>query len=230
MFGFAYLANTPLRNTSVYDRFKERVEHALGRDAGPNRLLQGLSNLSQSLKPVSIHPAVSVTTSDVFFASITLFVWAFIRDLDVEAMLENSILSFVVSHKAEKHVAFDDEPAQMVLGKAEEVDEPVPVVTPKRRGRPKKGSVANETLSDLNALKRPTRRGLRRGEFSDPDEAYVPEPAAQREVDQMETDMEQMSDDIVGPSESTAFALFLGFIGGLGQVSASVLGAEVSGE
>jgi hypothetical protein len=235
--GFALLANTPLTQNSVYDRLKHRLEEAAGRGRStPNRLHEGLSTLALKLKPVSIHPAVSVTTSDVFFATVTLFVWAFIRDLDVGAMLDNSVLSFLTSNKSEKHVEFEDKPTMRALPAtdSEEPEELVPVSTPKRRGRPKKSTLTNDTAfsSDLNALKRPTRRGLRTGEFADvdPDDAYEPTAAAKRDVDQMETDGENITDDLVGPSESTALALFLGFIGGLGQVSASVLGAEVTAE
>jgi hypothetical protein len=226
VFGFALLANTPLEHESVYDRLKDRIEQAVGHGGSTtNRLTQGLVNLTQKLKPVSIHPAVSVTTSDVFFVSVTLFVWAFVRDLDVSAMLDNSVLSVLVSHKPEKHVAFDDGSSK-----------PAPAATPKRRGRPRKGELTDDTPSrskaDANALKRPTRRGLRNGEFSD-DEAdggYVPDAAAQRDVEQTETDGERVGDDVVGPAESTALALLLGFVGGLGQVTASVLGAEVTAE
>jgi hypothetical protein len=177
-----------------------------------------------------------VTTSDVFFATISLFVWAFVRDLDVGAMLDNSVLSFLSSHKSEKHVEFGEEPNMRVLPatESEELEELVPVLTPKRRGRPKSSTLTNDiaSSSNLNALKRPTRRGLRTGEFADadPDDAYVPSAAAKRDVDQMETDGEIITDDLVGPAESTALALFLGFVGGLGQVSASVLGAEVTAE
>lgn len=237
MFGFALLANTPLSENSVYDRLKHRLEEATGRGRSTsNRLYEGLSILALKLKPISIHPAVSVTTSDVFFASISLFAWAFVRDLDVGTMLDNSVLSFFSSNKSEKHVEFDDETKIKALPAAsEEPEDIIPAITPKKRGRPKKGALtdgASSSKADLNALKRPTRRGLQRGEFSDPDpdDAFEPTPAAKRDVDQMETDGEHITDDLVGPAESTALALFLGFLGGLGQVSASVLGAEVTVE
>ena len=117
----------------------------------------------------------------------------------------------------------------------EDPEDPVPAVSPKRRGRPKKGTLTNgasSSASTSNALKRPTRKGLRTGDFSDanPDDAYEPSEAAKRDLNQTETDGEHITDDIVGPAESTALALFLGFLGGLGQVSASVLGAEVTDE
>ncbi|KAL5371561.1 hypothetical protein DPSP01_014183 [Paraphaeosphaeria sporulosa] len=242
VFGFAVLANTPLNETSVYDRLKHRLEEVTGTGSStPNRLYEGLSTLALKLRPISIHPAVSVTTSDVFFASVSLFVWAFIRDLDVGAMLDNSVLSFLTSNKSEKHVEFEDEPDTRALPAAdsEEPEEVVPAVTPKKRGRPRKSTLTDGATSsskassvDPNALKRPTRRGLRKGDFSDadPDDAYEPSAAAKRDVDQMETHGEHITDDLVGPAESTALALFLGFLGGLGQVSASVLGAEVTAE
>lgn len=223
-----------MNETSVYDRLKYRLEEATGRGGTvPNRLHEGLSNLTQKLKPVSIHPAVSVTTSDVFFATISLFVWAFIRDLDVGAMLDNSVLSFLASHKQEKHVAFDNKPTARASSK--EPEDSLPAVTPKKRGRPKKGTSSDSTASsssNSNALKRPTRRGLRSGDFSDAetDDVYEPSEAIQRDLNQMEADGEHITEDIVGPAESTALALFLGFFGGLGQVSASVLGAEVTDE
>ncbi|KAJ4360158.1 uncharacterized protein N0V89_000718 [Didymosphaeria variabile] len=234
VFGFALLASTPLTETSVYDRLKHRLEEAAGRGRStPNRLHEGLSNLAQKLKPVSIHPAVTVTTSDVFFASISLLVWAFVRDLDVVAMLHNSVLSFLVSHEDEQPVAFNDtakERAFLAAG-SEQLEDPTGVA----RGRaPLTDGTASSSKasysSDPNALKRPTRRGLRSGDFSDQDadDVYEPSAAAKRDLDQTETDGEHITDDIVGPAESTALALFLGFLGGLGQVSASVLGAEVT--
>ena len=233
-----------MSHDSIYDKLKDRLQHAVGRDQPTtNRFAEGLSNLALKLRPISIHPAVSVTTSDVFFTTITLLVWAFIRDLDVGSMLDNSVLSFLVSHKQEKHVAFDNQPSSKIREslEPEEVDEPVPVVTPKRRGRPRKGESANDAASsstpprsNMNALKRPSRGGLRSGDFSDQegdgDGDYVPDAAAQRDLEQTETDGEHVADDVVGPAESTALALFLGFLGGLGQVSASVLGAEVTAE
>ncbi|KAL1598602.1 hypothetical protein SLS60_007742 [Paraconiothyrium brasiliense] len=241
--GFALLASTPLTETSVYDRLKHRLEEVAGRGhSTPNRLHEGLSNLAQKLKPISIHPAVTVTTSDVFFASISLLVWAFIRDLDVVAMLHNSVLSFLVSHEDEQQVAFTDmaKGGTLLATGSEELEDLVPVTTPKRRGRPRKSTLTDGTASSSkasypsnpNALKRPTRGGLRSGDFSDQDadDVYEPSAATKRDLDQTETDGEHITDDIVGPAESTALALFMGFFGGLGQVSASVLGAEVTDE
>lgn len=155
--------------------------------------------------------------------------------------MDNSVLSFLTSNKSEKHVDFKDgtDTRELPAVDFEIPEEAVPAVTPRKRGRPRKGTLTNGAASsskastvDLNALKRPSKRGLRRGDFSDPDpdDAYEPSAAAKRDVDQTETDGEHITDDLVGPSESTALALFLGFFGGLGQVSASVLGAEVTAE
>ncbi|KAJ4288454.1 hypothetical protein N0V90_011689 [Kalmusia sp. IMI 367209] len=226
IFGFALFANTPLKEGSVYDRFK----HAVGKGRStPSRLHEGINNLAQKLKPISIHPAVSVTTSDVFFTSVSLLAWAFIRDLDVETMLENSLFSFLAPRKQEKHV-------EIAEPKEEDDDEPVPATTPKKRGRPKKSTLTNGASSSSAAsqstgtLRRSTRRGLRSDFESDAEDAYEPSSTATRDINQTETDGAAITEDIVGPAESTALALFFFFIGGLGQVSASVLGAEVTAE
>lgn len=230
LFGFAAAANTP-EEPSVYDRFMSsigRQEHSR-----PNRSLAMVANTAHSLKAVSKNPVISVTTSDVLLTTVSLLVWTFTRDLDVEAMLDNSILSFLTPHKAEKHVAFDHATKKVV----EETPEPeaVPVETPKRRGRPRKGTLTNgaseptaSTGRSTSKLRRSTRKKVHNDYESDAEETYDPPESTKKALEQTESDGATPAEDLIHGGEATALALCLTFIGGLGQLAASVLGAEIT--
>ena len=62
---------------------------------------------------------------------------------------------------------------------------------------------------------------------SDADSTYKPSAAEREEVAQTESDGAP-SEDLVHGGEATALGLALTFLGGLGQLSAGVLGAEVT--
>lgn len=194
----------------------------------PNRLLTGIQIVAQRLKPLSLHPAVSVTTFDVLFTTVSLLAWAFIRDLDVEAMLESSILSFLVRNQ-EKHVSFEGDAKKAGAAKVEP-EEALPGVTPKKRGRPRKTPLTNgdSPSGSTGTLRRSTRHRMRSDYGSEGEEPYEPTSAAARAITQTETDGATTSEDLVRGGEATGLGLFLWFVGGLGQVAASVLGAEVT--
>lgn len=216
----------------------------------PNRLLSGISITGQKLKRISKHPAISVTSLDVLFTTISLLTWTFTRDLDVEAILENSIFSFLV-RKEEKHVAFTD---KLIKGKetaaeSEAEAEAAGTQTPRKRGRPKKaasvsgGSSVNGTGSmrrstrnkrsvdlDSDAESIVTRRRTRRSDYeSDAESTYQPSEQTKRSVAGLESDGATSAADVAHAGESTALALFLAFAGGMGQLAAGALGAEVAG-
>lgn len=230
---FALFANTPLEGTSVYDRFKDSIGQ--GRTTR-SRVYEGFHNLAQKLKPVSMHPAVSVTSSDVLFAALSLLAWAFVRDLDIEKMLENNLISIPLNYFrsfAQEHTPAAAAAAAAIT-RSEDTEDSLPPVTPKRRGRPKKGALATPSTAsgaqaiDTPGLRRSTRRGRRSDYESEAEETYQPSPETTRELDQIETDGTAVMEEIVGPAESTALGFFLLFVGGLGQLAASVLGAEVT--
>ncbi|KAF1952168.1 hypothetical protein CC80DRAFT_479734 [Byssothecium circinans] len=235
-FAFAFLVNTPPEHSTVYDFF---VNLGSRNHSRPNRLLTGLSTTAQNLKLVSKHPAISVTTSDIFFTIISLLAWTFTRDLDVVALLDNSILSFLAPHTPQKHVAFGGETKRETKRPSDESaesDTAAPAITPRKRGRPRKSTLTNGTSTaapstaapSTGTLRRSSRRKAKSDYESDAEDTYEPTTAEKQAVAQTETDGTP-SEDLVHGGEATALALALAFLGGVGQLSAGVLGAEVTG-
>lgn len=240
-------ANTPLEHSHIWDVFTSSIGK---REASkPNRLLAGISITGQKLKHISKHPAISVTSLDVLFTTISILTWTFTRNLDVDGILENSILSFLAP-KHEKHVSFKDR----LIKASEDVTEPtvVEIMTPRKRGRPPKkvpsingasfsqastGSIRrsarNKTCSvdlDSDAESIVSGRKARSADYeSDADSAYQSSEMAKRAVAETESDGAKATGDLAHAGESTALALFLAFAGGLGQLAAGALGAEVTG-
>jgi hypothetical protein len=240
--------NTPKESRHVLDVFKNYVGLTT-ESSWSNRLLTGISTTGQKLKHISKNPIISVTSLDVLFTVISLLTWTFTRDLDVEAILANSILAIFVP-KHEKHVAFKDEAKQLADPQPE--SEPLlDTTTPKKRGRPAKNKTAlnGASASSLaGPVKRSARKGTRSGDpdsdvesttisrrthgasyDSDVDSMYQPSSTTKREVAETEADGATTAADFVHSGESTALALFLAFAGGLGQLAAGALGAEVTG-
>ncbi|KAJ4987121.1 hypothetical protein SVAN01_07409 [Stagonosporopsis vannaccii] len=270
--------SVPAPPNPVWDLFA----NAVGRDTSrTNRLLQGFGAFARKLSKVSQHPALSITSLDVLFTSLSLLTWTFTRDLDVEALLESSILSFLVpTHR--QHVRFF-EPLIRKLDSATNLSDPadtIPSTTPapKKRGRRSAADKAAETEPSAASTTatappaspdqpRSTRRSTRRSALAAFDDAvetvtgsptpqsqtintlptasddnehgpppeseaadptYVPDPQTQFELQETEADG-AASDDYFDAAESTALALFLTFLGGLGQLASAALGAEVAG-
>jgi hypothetical protein len=223
-FATGLFVNTPPERNSVYDIFRNTIGKPQHKN---NRFLEGLSNTAKQLKYVSTHPAVSVTLNDVAFTALGLLVWTFVRQLDVTDLLENSVLSFLAPHKGEKHVAFKDKLEET----AEDATGEVVDHAPRKRGRPRKNSVngTNHTnASSTGSLRRSTRRKARQDYESDAEETYEPTTQTSRDVKQIETDGAYSTEDVLAGGESTALALLLAFTGGLGQLGAGILGAEVT--
>jgi hypothetical protein len=225
--------NRPSQRSHVLDLFA----NAFGRSDSPhaNKLLATVSNAGQKLKHISTHPAISVTSLDVFFTTISLLTWTFTRDLDVHSILESSVLSFLVPNH-EKHVTFKKELAR-VMGHVEESPPSLETTTPKKRGRPSKKANGSPSSLQPASATGPVRRSTRGkaldsdvDSFADePDATYQPPEETKRAVEAMESDGSTPENDVVSAGESTALALFLAFLGGLGQVAAGTLGAEVTG-
>jgi len=206
-----------------------------------NQLFRGLSTTGHRLKQVSKHPAISATSLDVLFSVTSLLAWTLTRALDVEAVLENSIFSMLVpSH--EKHVAFEDNVKRIIdnVHSEPEVEEtPLESLTPRKRGRPAKNKTAinGGSTAATASVRRSGRRSTRSADHdsdkesvagSVADSTYEPTETTKRDVAETESDGAITSDFVHG-GESAAFGLFLTFLGGLGQLASSALGAEVSG-
>jgi len=236
VFIFNLFVNTPSKHSHIWDLFtNSHGKH------DTNRLLTAISVTGQKLKLISKHPAISVTSLDVLFTTISLLTWTFTRDLDVHALLESSVFSFLTPHH-EKHVQFKEELAR-IMEHAPKVEESSPPATtsPKKRGRPSKKETAINGLSTAtsaatDALRRSTRRRTRNAtqvptveDESDGDSTYQPNEETRRAIAQTEADGALTDGDIVHAGESTALAMFFAFTGGLGQLASGVLGAEVAG-
>ncbi|CAE7031044.1 hypothetical protein P3342_006541 [Pyrenophora teres f. teres] len=231
--------NRPSQRSHVWDVFTNSIGKSDSTSA--NRLLTSIGNAGQALKNISTHPAISVTSLDVLFTSISLLTWTFTRDLDVHAILESSVLSFLVPTH-EKHVTFQ-EGLTRLMEHADEPSSSLASTTPRKRGRPSKKAAANGASTATHSA--PTTAALRRstrgkahsvdldadaGSFAgDPDATYQPSEETKRAVEEMEADGSSPDSDLVSAGESTALALFLALFGGLGQLAAGSLGAEVTG-
>jgi hypothetical protein len=205
-------------------------------DPTTTRLLSRLSTMAQNLALISTYPLVSVTCCDISFAFTSLLAWSFTRNLDVDAMLANSILSFLAP-KHVKHVAFGDQPRPLA-DLQPDYDTSVDAIAPRKRGRPAKNKTAINGMVAASAAsaKRSLRQRTHGAEFEsdeDPtsfgDSAYEPTTATKRDVAEIEADGVTAAPDLVHGGESTALALFLTFLGGMGQMASSTLGAEVTG-
>lgn len=233
-------SNTPSEPSHIWDIISNSASKE---STKTNRLLSGISVTGQKLKYISKHPAISVTSLDVLFTTISLLTWTFTRNLDVDALLENSVLSFLAP-KHEKHVAFEDQLAKV----QESLPEPLAAepVTPRKRGpgRPsKKAATVNGTsaapASSTGSVRRSSRKKTRSVDLdsdahsanyeSDADSTYQPSEKTKRAIAETEADGATTAGDLAHAGESTALALFLTFAGGLGQLAAGALGAEVSG-
>ncbi|KAH7066939.1 hypothetical protein BKA63DRAFT_131349 [Paraphoma chrysanthemicola] len=232
--------NTPSEHEHVWDVFTNTVGLTQGQSKS-SRIFSGISTTGQRLKLISKHPIISVTSVDVLFTSISLLSWVFTRNLDVEAILESSVLSFLLP-KHEKHVAFADDAKRLADLSAEPEPEPViETTTPRKRGRPAKNKAAinGASTASTGSIRRGTRRGTRSVDLDSDAESfttgqastatYQPSSSTKRAVEETEADGVATGSDLVESGESTALALFLAFAGGLGQLASGALGAEVSG-
>ncbi|KAF1914657.1 hypothetical protein BDU57DRAFT_454824 [Ampelomyces quisqualis] len=240
--------NTPKEHHHVLDVFRNSV--GLKTDnSWSHRVLSGLSTTGQRLKHISKNPIISVTSVDVLFTAIALLAWTFTRDLDVDSILENSILAFFVP-KHEKHVAFEDDIKPLIDNTLEPVPELQSVLettTPRKRGRPAKnktavngapaslaGSIRRSAIKatgsvDLDSDAESTIMSRKARIAQDPDSAYQPSSKTKQEVAETEADGATAAADLIHSGESTGLALFLAFAGGLGLLASSALGAEVTG-
>ncbi|KAH3943904.1 hypothetical protein HBH70_152610 [Parastagonospora nodorum] len=221
--------HTPAEPHSTVDRLKKLVGLSVNSSLN-SRILSGISEAAQLLKKISKDPIISATSTDVLFTVISLLTWTFTRDQDVESILENSMLAFLVP-KHEKHVAFEED-AKLATDLQPEPEVLLDTTTPRKRGRPSKNKsiLTSPAASSTGSIRRSSRRSARNTDIdSDVDSTYQPSSTTKREVAETETDGTHSEQDLVQSAESTALALFLTFAGGLGQLAAGALGAEVTG-
>jgi hypothetical protein len=242
--------NTPTEHHHVWNVFTNSVNQSKS-----SRVMSGMSTTGQKLKRISKHPVISVTSVDIVFTVVSLLAWSFTRNLDVNAMLENSFYSYLphVISKPEKHVAFRDETVASESTAEPEAEPVVEAITPRKRGRPakNKAAVTNGAFTpQADSIRQSSRRATRSDDFDsdvdakntlrkrradnyddddDADSTYRPDPQTEQEVAEIESDGVTTATDLVQGGEATALAMFLAFVGGLGHLAAGVLGAEVTG-
>jgi hypothetical protein len=226
------LAAVAAERSSVYDFLLHPVsKHNDSREG----LAASLKIAAQRLKVVSANPIISATSSDVLFTIIALCTWAFIRNLSVDDMLDFRVpLPFSPKYwKKEKELPAPKDADSDKDGNTIEV-KPAPT-TPRKRGRPRKNGNAPAATSTSSstpstaALRRSTRRKTRSEVDSEPEESFEPSPRLSEEVTHTDADGSGAPEDVVAGGEAAALGLFLTFIGGLGELTASVLGAEAAG-
>ena len=222
----ALVDSTPSAHYSGLDYVKNL--HRGGTRSASERVWTALTRL---VAAVSNHPAVSMASMDVVLSGVGLCLWAFVRGLNVDAMLDCSGLSFFSETKEaeeeakkERHVAFKEQLKPTV-------NSLTPPTSPAKRmrGRPKKnGNLSHSTATPSTPLRRSTRRRAAEHE-SDSEDSFKPSQHVSTEIAKTEHDDGQGEEDMVADGEAAALALGLSFIGGLGTASASVLGAEIAG-
>lgn len=227
-------ADVTPKHSSVYDF----LLHPLAKHNHDNEgFTASLKSAAHRLSYVSTNPIISATSSDVMFTVISLCAWAFVRNLNAEDMLDYRVpIPFLPRYwKKEKKAPVIKEVASDKEDDVVEVKLPPTTPAKRGRGRPKKNgdavavSSAASTTSSTGTLRRSTRRKTQVQPDSDPEDEFQPSPRLSEEVANMETDGSTTTEDVMAGGEAAALGLFLTFIGGLGELAASVLGAEVVG-
>ncbi|KAF2497162.1 hypothetical protein BU16DRAFT_459109 [Lophium mytilinum] len=224
----SFQAETPSKHYTGYNYVYNM--HSKGVRSPYDRATSAISGFLESL---SKHPALSATSCDVVLAALSLCIWAFARGLDVDEMLNSSVLAYLFgTGKHDKHVAFDDKVTP------QPVEETSSSQTPgkRTRGRPKKSESTPkkiETVSKKNGsasgpLRRSTRRKTISEQGSDSEDSFKPSTHTKDEIAATEHDTTE-GDDLVADGEAAALGLGLYILGGLGSLAAAVLGAESAG-
>ncbi|KAL2024450.1 hypothetical protein VTK56DRAFT_8261 [Thermocarpiscus australiensis] len=185
------------------------------------------------------HPVVAAVGKDVLLCALSLGLWAAIRALDVDDMLQ----SVLQTHQPRPHFPSEDASSEAEKSEPsthEESPKRVPPLsmTLRRRGRPPKTSAASITSSKRasdEVQPTPRRRGRPRKTKPEPeheldgleaedsfdDKTYEPTPAVKAAADLGDVAPEDDFD-----WEPAALAWGLTALGGLGVGSAAVFGAE----
>ncbi|KAF4545270.1 hypothetical protein BFW01_g9909 [Lasiodiplodia theobromae] len=172
------------------------------------------------LGAISDDPVIGLIGWDVLLSGFSLCVWAASRGLDVTDML-NSIVPPLRRQSTEAKSSVKEEtPASPTESHGSS--------PARRRGRPKKNQ-ASEPPSPV------TRRSLRKRAATHDsdthgsdagDASYTPPPNIAERIADLEHE-EERDDTVAEDAEASALAWGLSLIGGLGLMSAAVMGAEV---
>lgn len=180
---------------------------------------------SKLLEAVGDEPIISAVGWDVVLTGFTLCFWAAVRNLDVSEMLRCILPLTRRATEDEKHVSFKQPTATI---KSEPTATASSISPAKRgRGRPRKNSAAAPTPAPTE--KQSTRRSLRNRAANDGDTAddadYEPTAATAAQLAQQDHE-EEYEETVKEEAEAAALAWGLSIMGGLGLVSAAVMGAE----
>ena len=192
------------------------------------------------MSALSNNPVIGQVGWDVLLSALSLCIWTVAHGVDVVTMLRCSCLAWTLPRPSIPTV---DELKAAKSRVADVIDEVKDEITTtalaatgspakRTRGRPRKTSAAiakDHVSSDSRATRRSTRAGTVTTEDEDEaDGEYYPTKATERQVDTWDID-EYGESDTVKETEAAALGWGLFVLGGLGAVSASVLGAETSG-
>ncbi|KAL1634624.1 hypothetical protein SLS58_010619 [Diplodia intermedia] len=170
------------------------------------------------LGAISEDPIIGVIGWDVLLSGFGLCIWAASRGLDVRDMLNSIVPSLRRESTEDKPSVKEETPTSPT-----ESQRSSPAG---RRGKPKK----NQSSSAQEPASPVTRRSLRKRSAthdSDADDAsYAPPANIEAEIADLEHD-EERDDTVAEDAEASALAWGLSLIGGLGLMSAAVMGAEV---
>ncbi|KAK7717044.1 hypothetical protein SLS57_006451 [Botryosphaeria dothidea] len=158
------------------------------------------------LGAISDDPIISVIGWDVLLSGFSLCIWAAARGLDVKDMF-GSIFPQIGKEDTSKNVAFSPETESNKEETPASPTESQGSPSTRRRGRSKRN--ANSTQK----------------EDAD-DAAYTPSPTVEAEVADLEHE-EEHDDTMTEDAEASALAWGLSLVGGLGLMSAAVMGAEI---
>jgi len=211
----ALLDNEP---GSHYHRHSSLIFH---HDENRSKVERTSTAVGRVLGCLGDHPAVASVGWDVMLCGLSLVIWAAIRGLDTNGILEGAGLSRlgnVFTHDArnavsEKVVEAKDKAKELINGIVEE--SPTPLAK-KGRGRPRKGT--------NTAVPSSPRKGTRRTKAehgSDSDDVYIPDRSS-RVDEQIEGE-----EDAEGDVEAGVLSWALLSLGGLGVAGPGVLRAEV---
>jgi hypothetical protein len=221
------------------------------RDEGNTRYQQAWTVLVRVIGALSDNPVISQVGWDVLISVLSLCVWAVAHGVDVTAMLRCSGLLWSIPTPSIKNGSLV--PKSLLNGSStksevgsvvEEIADGISVASPNKRGRgrPKKtgAAIAKDHLSSstppasasaTGSLRRSTRNrhtsSMSQASYdSASDGEYVPTQATQDEVDEFDFDNDE---GLAKETEAAALAWGLYIVGGLGAVTAGVLGAESTG-
>jgi hypothetical protein len=206
------------------------------RDEGNTRYQQASTVVARVVGALSDNPVISQVGWDVLLSVISLCVWAVWHSVDVVAMLRCTGLSWSLPKSSPQSILANSSKLKSETGEAvEEIAEHISVVSPTKRGRgrPKKtgAAIAKDHISSADSTTGSLRRSTRHREASfeptsDDESNYVPTQGTQSAVEEFDFDTDE---GLAKETEAAALAWGLFSLGGLGAVTAGVLGAESTG-